>query len=235
MAPASRRRTDGCRILLVEDSDDLRLLMQMALENEGYHVASAPSAEEGMRLVEGRRYDLVVTDYNLPGNSGGWLLQQASNRKLLRGAATLLVTANPHAPELAAHTEVIAKPLDFDAFLPQIREILAAVVEATRGGAVAPATRVELVLYVSPKSIACSRALKVMRDLLRAYDTRQIDFRVCDTAADPNAAARDRIIFTPTLVKRSPPPNVWVLGDLSNADVVTDLLHMSGVSPATTT
>ena len=235
MRTTSRRRTDGCRILLVEDSDDLRLLMQMALEHEGYTVAAAQTAEEGLRLVEGRRYDLVVTDYNLPGNSGAWLLQQALGRKLLRGAATLLVTANPDAPELVAHTEVMAKPLDFDAFLPQIREILAAVVEETRGGAVPPSTRVELVLYVSPTSIACARAQRVMRDLLRAYDERQIDFRICDTAADPTAAARDRIIFTPTLIKRSPPPNVWVLGDLSNASVVTDLLQMCGVSPAAAT
>ena len=90
MGTASRRRTDGARILLVEDNEDLRLLMQMALENEGYIVASVQSAEEGMRLVETRRYDLVVTDYNLPGHSGAWLLQQALRRKLLRGAATLL-------------------------------------------------------------------------------------------------------------------------------------------------
>ena len=92
-------------------------------------------------------------------------------------------------------------------------------------------TLVELVLYVSPHSLACARAQRVMDDILRRYDGRQIAFRVCDTTTDPAAAARDRIIFTPTLIKRSPPPNVWVLGDLTKADVVTDLLHMCGVAP----
>jgi hypothetical protein len=91
---------------------------------------------------------------------------------------------------------------------------------------------VELVLYVSPQSLACARAQRVMQDILQRYDRDVIAFRVCDTTEEPDAAARDRIIFTPTLVKRSPPPNMWVLGDLTKADVVTDLLQMCGVSPA---
>ena len=91
--------------------------------------------------------------------------------------------------------------------------------------------RVELVLYVSPRSFACARARRTMLDLMRVYDTRDVDFRICDTTTDPDAATRDRIVFTPTLIKRSPPPSIWVLGDLSKPDVVTDLLHMCGVSP----
>ena len=70
-----------------------------------------------------------------------------------------------------------------------------------------------------------------MRSILADYDTSQVDFRVCDLTEDPAAAARDRIIFTPTLVKRSPAPHVWVLGDLAKPEVVTDLLHMCGVTP----
>jgi circadian clock protein KaiB len=95
-----------------------------------------------------------------------------------------------------------------------------------------PRPRVELVLYVSPRSLACARAQRIMRDLLRGYDQREIDFRVCDTTKEPDAAARDRIVFTPTLIKRAPPPNVWVLGDLSRGEVVTDLLQMCGLSPS---
>ena len=91
---------------------------------------------------------------------------------------------------------------------------------------------IELVLYVSPQSLACARARRVMHDILQRYDPRQIDYRVCDTTENPEAAAQDRIIFTPTLIKRSPPPNVWVLGDLTKVDVVTDLLHLCGVVPA---
>jgi DNA-binding response OmpR family regulator len=235
LARRLRRKTDGARILLVEDSEDLRLLMLMALEHEGYHVDSAHSAEEGLRLMEEHRYDLVLSDYLLPGRTGAWMLREALDRRLLGGAATLLVTATPDGPEIGPDQEVIAKPVDFDQFLPQIRAILGQAQHYPGDHPMAPPTLVELVLYVSPHSLACARAQRVMDDILRRYDGRQIDFRVCDTTTDPESAARDRIIFTPTLIKRSPPPNVWVLGDLTKADVVTDLLQMCGVSPVPAT
>ncbi len=92
---------------------------------------------------------------------------------------------------------------------------------------------IELVLYVSPNSVPCTRAVRKMQELLERYDSRQVRFSVCDMTQEPEAAANDRIIFTPTLVKRSPPPHVWVLGDISKPEVVTDLLHMCGVGPAT--
>lgn len=238
MPTEGRRLTDGSRILVVEDNDDLRVLMQMALEGEGYRVTVVRSAEDGLRQMERRRFDLVLTDYALPANTGAWLLREAVGRRLLHGAATLLVTADPDAPEIDADTEVIAKPVDFDEFLPQIRAILADGLEhlLLRDGRETVADRsepVELVLYISPQSIPCTRAVRVMRDLLGRYDTRQVRFSVCDMTEHPEHAERDRIIFTPTLVKRTPPPNLWVLGDISNPEVVTDLLHMCGVEPVT--
>jgi len=42
-------------------------------------------------------------------------------------------------------------------------------------------------------------------------------------------AERDRIIETPTLVRRAPLPRMWLIGNLQQADLVTDLLHASGV------
>jgi hypothetical protein len=40
-------------------------------------------------------------------------------------------------------------------------------------------------------------------------------------------------VFTPTLVKRGPGPRAWVLGDLSDAAVVIDLLKICGLKPST--
>lgn len=235
MTRPARRRTDGARILLVEDNDDLRLLMQMALENEGYVVEVARSAEDGVMLMERHRYDLVLTDYMLPARTGVWLLRHAIDNRLLHGAATLLVTADPDSPEIAADQEVVPKPVDFEQFLPQIRSILADGVPlaATTDTATMPGDdAVELVLYVSPASVACARAQRAMREILSRYDSSRIKFQVCDMTEDPESAARDRILFTPTLIKRAPAPTVWVLGDLTRRELVTDLLQMCGVVPA---
>jgi DNA-binding response OmpR family regulator len=233
-----RRQTDGSRILLVEDNDELRRLMRLALETEGYRVDCVRSAEEGVRRMQVQRFDLLLTDYTLPGETGAWLLRKATELRLLPDGAAMLVTAQPDAPDIAADTEVIEKPLNLDQFLPQIRAILAqAATSRTRRTAAASAAirptdaPVELVLYVSPHSLACRRAVRVMRELLTRYDDRHVRFTVRDMTADEADAAEDRVIFTPTLVKRSPLPSVWVLGDLSRPNVVIDLLVMSGIEP----
>jgi DNA-binding response OmpR family regulator len=118
--PRSHART-GTRILLVEDSDDVRALMTLILQGEGYCVDSARSAEEGLRLLGSGPYDLVVSDYALPGQTGGWMLREAAARQLL--AQGLIVTAHPN-PREAQGFPVIYKPLDFDDFLQRIRTYL---------------------------------------------------------------------------------------------------------------
>ena len=111
----------GSRILLVEDSDDLRGLMTLILEAEGYAVDSASTAEEGLRLLDSGAYDLVLSDYALPGRTGAWMLREALARQLL--SQGVIVTAHPN-PRDTDEFPVIFKPLDFDAFLEQIRQYM---------------------------------------------------------------------------------------------------------------
>jgi CheY-like chemotaxis protein len=230
----NRRRTDGARILVIEDSDDLRALMEFTLEQEGYLVDAAPSAEEGLRFLERHTYRLVLSDYALPGQSGIWLLSEALERGLLRGAATRIVTADPDATGIGSRANVVPKPVDFERFLPQVRAILASQADdAGQTDVAAPAAAngvVELILYVSPASLPCARALRVMQQLLQRYDNRRIHFSVCDVAADPQRAARDHVVFTPSLVKRRPSPRVWIVGNLEQSQVVTDMLVACGVA-----
>ena len=113
----------GSRILLVEDSDDLRALMVLILESEGYEVDSASSAEEGLRLLRAGAYDLVLSDYALPGRTGTWLLREAIARQLLSREHAIIVTAHPQVCD-GDEFEVIHKPLDFDAFLKRLRRSL---------------------------------------------------------------------------------------------------------------
>jgi DNA-binding NtrC family response regulator len=58
------------RILIVEDRDSLRRMLERALSQEGYEVAAAADGPAGIRLVEERGFDLVLTDLKLPDASG---------------------------------------------------------------------------------------------------------------------------------------------------------------------
>jgi DNA-binding response OmpR family regulator len=236
-----RRSTDGCRILVIEDDNGLRGLMDVALHDAGYQVDTACSAEQGVALLERKRYDMVLTDYRLPRESGVWLLREALRRQLLDNTAAVLVTSEPEVPEVTEYGTLFTKPLDLESFLPQIRAILAqgrrvsAADRAARPSADVDRTQpahIELVLYVAPGSVWCQRALHLTRETLRQYQSADVELHVLDVTQEIEAAERDRIVFTPTLVKRSPPPHVWVLGDLSKGQVLTDLLLTCGISPS---
>ena len=227
-AGPSRRCTDGARILDVEDSEDLRLLMQVTLEGEGYQVDTAETAERGLGLVKQNRYDLLLTDFSLPGHSGAWLLDEARSR--MKDLPTLMVTGHPDALALEDDIPVVPKPLDFEGFLPQIRAILADRFRAQASKANQPQT-VELVLYVSPDSIPCARALRVIDDVLSRFDGERVRFTICDVTREPEEAAAARVVFTPALVKRVPPPPIWVLGALTRPAAIDDLLSMCGIRP----
>lgn len=76
------------KILFVEDEDRLRNILLESARLDGYSPTGVPSAEEGLALLKKERFDLLVTDVNLPGMSGLDLLQ-----KLPRPITTIVITA----------------------------------------------------------------------------------------------------------------------------------------------
>jgi two-component system response regulator TctD len=111
------------RLLLVEDDADVRLFMVMALGAEGYDVTSAADAHQALRELSFRTFDLVLTDFGLPGKDGLMLLDEARGKGLLRGAKVVMLTAFPW---LARDTEIpiLPKPVDFDDLNGRLRQIL---------------------------------------------------------------------------------------------------------------
>lgn len=63
------------RILVVDDDPSLRRVLQAQLEEEGYEVAAAASAQETESILQLRSLDLVITDLKMPGMSGLELLR----------------------------------------------------------------------------------------------------------------------------------------------------------------
>jgi CheY-like chemotaxis protein len=232
--------SDGARILVVEDQDDVRRMLVTALEIDGYAVDEAGNARDGLKRLQQARYNLVLSDYAMPGGTGTWMLHEATRQGLMEGTVALVVTAHPDVSDLP-DVEVISKPLDLDSFLAQVRRLLTNT--AARGqqrevqqqggmmrGSDRPARhRVEFVLYISSASPASIQARRNLERLLQGFDSSLVKFTVCDLVRDPLAGEADRIAFTPTLVKRFPEPRMWVLGNLREAEILVDLLRACGV------
>src|SRR4029453_8654549 len=64
--------TAAARILVVEDQGDVRRMLATALQMEGHVVDEAATAADGLICLEQSRYDLVLSDYAMPGGTGTW-------------------------------------------------------------------------------------------------------------------------------------------------------------------
>jgi CheY-like chemotaxis protein len=110
-------------ILVVEDHADLRRMLATALRMDGHDVDEAGDAHEGLARLGSHRYDLVLTDYAMPGETGTWMLHEATRLGLMHDAVALVVTAQPGVREIS-EVEVITKPLDLDNFLEPFRSFV---------------------------------------------------------------------------------------------------------------
>ena len=105
------------RLLIVEDRDSLRRMLERALGQEGYEVAAAADGRAGIRLVAEQPFDLVLTDLKLPDVSGLEVLAASRSAQprvpvvVLTGYGT--VGSAVEAMKLGAY-DFLEKPLEID-------------------------------------------------------------------------------------------------------------------------
>lgn len=58
------------RILVVEDNNELRTLVERALASQGYQVTAAVDGDKGLAELRTSRFDLLITDLIMPGSEG---------------------------------------------------------------------------------------------------------------------------------------------------------------------
>jgi two-component system cell cycle response regulator len=59
-----------CRVLIVDDDDIVRAYLSAVLKKASYDVHVAASAEEGLRVLDTSQFQIVVTDWQMPGMDG---------------------------------------------------------------------------------------------------------------------------------------------------------------------
>lgn len=64
------------RILLVEDEEQIRKLVKMNLELEGYEVVAVDNGRKAIDIIEGQHFDLMILDVMLPEVDGFQICQK---------------------------------------------------------------------------------------------------------------------------------------------------------------
>jgi DNA-binding NtrC family response regulator len=113
------------RVLVVEDEEKLRRVVQLQLQSAGFDVDQAGSAEEGLRSAD--RADLIITDLKLPGMDGLELLsnirRQNSHTPIIVMTAFGTVETAVSAMKSGA-ADFLLKPFSLDHLMTVVQKAL---------------------------------------------------------------------------------------------------------------
>lgn len=116
------------RCLVVDDASVIRKVSRVFLEDYGYEVAEAESAQEALNACKARVPDMILLDWHLPGLSAMEFLNAL--RVSLSGKRPIIVyctTENDPADISRAFAagadDYLLKPFDRDTFMSKLQEV----------------------------------------------------------------------------------------------------------------
>ena len=135
LSPASVARAHGHAngtetVLVVEDQEEVRMLMQHMLRTRGYSVLSASCGEEAVRLCRehGERIHLLLTDVLMPGLPVPKLVEEViqlhPGLRVLYVSGYAQVDGMPEFSAICASENFLPKPFHPDEFLRKVRAVL---------------------------------------------------------------------------------------------------------------
>src|SRR6476659_4912253 len=116
---ALSRPLEGLYVLVVEDYEDARTLYTLLLSMNGAQVTAVGSVAEALEALERTRFDVIVSDVNMPEADGYELIRRVRALEPEAGGATPAVAVTAHGSEedreallAAGFHEYLEKPVD---------------------------------------------------------------------------------------------------------------------------
>ncbi|NNU15998.1 phosphate regulon transcriptional regulator PhoB [Parvularcula sp. ZS-1/3] len=116
-------------ILIVEDDESIRTLIEYNLKKEGFEIVCAKDGEEALLKVEESRPDLVLLDWMLPNVSGIEVCRRLRSRAETRGLPIIMLTARAEESDLIrgldqGADDYLTKPFSMEELVARIRAVM---------------------------------------------------------------------------------------------------------------
>ncbi|OHB69928.1 MAG: hypothetical protein A2V70_02420 [Planctomycetes bacterium RBG_13_63_9] len=120
-------------ILVVDDDPDAREFLTTVLEDNGFATTTAKDGAEAIAAIEQAVPDLVALDITMPEKSGVAVYRKLKEDDRLKSVPVIIVTgiSDDFKTFISTRRQVpppegyISKPVDHDAFLSMVRDLLA--------------------------------------------------------------------------------------------------------------
>jgi pilus assembly protein CpaE len=134
---AGPHRLSAGHILLVDDEEQIRKLLEASLQRRGYDVAVASDGIEALRQIRTTMPDLIVTDVNMPNMNGFELTRRLRADHRTARVPIVMLSARKQADDILTGyaegaDEYIAKPIEMAVLTAKI-EVLIKRMRATAG------------------------------------------------------------------------------------------------------
>jgi len=117
------------RVLTVDDSSSIRQMVCFTLRKAGYEVVEAVDGKDGLGKVGGEKFDLIVTDLNMPNMDGIQLITAVRKLPAYTFVPILMLTTESQpekkdAGRKAGATGWIVKPFNAEQLISVIQKLV---------------------------------------------------------------------------------------------------------------
>jgi two-component system, NtrC family, response regulator PilR len=82
------------RVLIVDDQESIRSMLQLVLEKEGFTVTTVGTVAEALTLIPQLQFDILISDLNIGHPADGFVVVSAM-RRTQPDASTFILTGYP--------------------------------------------------------------------------------------------------------------------------------------------
>jgi two-component system chemotaxis response regulator CheY len=119
----------GKKILIVDDSESIREVVSFTLENAGHEVQKAVDGDDALTYLDGKAYDLIITDLHMPNKNGIELIREVRKLEAYKFIPILFLTTESQTAKKkeakdAGATGWIVKPFVPEKLLAAINKVV---------------------------------------------------------------------------------------------------------------
>lgn len=126
------------KILIVDDEEDIRELIELNLGREGYEVLTCETGEQALQIARSKLPNLVILDLMLPGIDGLEVCRQLKGNPRTEHIPVIMLTAKGEEGDVVAGLELgaddyVTKPFSRTVLVARVRAVLRRRVELALG------------------------------------------------------------------------------------------------------